>query len=325
MPVPAFDRHHLLEQLRAAAGPPATARDLARQLAIPREVQATFRRELKALVADGALVVVRGNRYTLPDRVHDVTGLRGIGEHAAPPGLEHGAHVTRQAVPPAVVFHRRHGIGPRGTVRHARPRANHAQVVADDIRNGEGDDRAGTRRGEASALHARQVFAYGVERGDVGAPLHHVSDGLLFHGKRHTVDWRGHEGARATRQQAHETAAGRHASRKFEGQARPLLTAWRGERMPAFDERRGERPRRRTMRADDEAARDGPGRRRGEGLEHPRRCLPHRDDVDARVASRPRPPDGVGHPRHEHSWRHGVDTAHGDGKCVGATTAAQRG
>lgn len=74
MPVPAFDRHHLLEQLRAAAGPPATARDLARQLAIPREAQATFRRELKALVADGALVVVRGNRYTLPDRVHDVTG-----------------------------------------------------------------------------------------------------------------------------------------------------------------------------------------------------------------------------------------------------------
>jgi hypothetical protein len=92
--VPAFDRHHLLEQLRAAAGPPATARDLARQLAIPREMQATFRRELKALVADGALVVVRGNRYTLPDRVHDVSGrLQGHASGIARDSRRRGAGV----------------------------------------------------------------------------------------------------------------------------------------------------------------------------------------------------------------------------------------
>lgn len=68
------DRLTLLQQLRAAAGAPATARELAHILEIPREAQATFRRDLKALAAEGALAVVRGNRYTLPDRVHDVAG-----------------------------------------------------------------------------------------------------------------------------------------------------------------------------------------------------------------------------------------------------------
>ncbi|MBP7776761.1 MAG: ribonuclease R [Acidobacteria bacterium] len=69
-----LDRHTLLQQLRAASGAPATARELARVLAVPREAQASFRRELKALVADGQLAVVRGNRYTLPERVLDVAG-----------------------------------------------------------------------------------------------------------------------------------------------------------------------------------------------------------------------------------------------------------
>ena len=69
-----LERQTLLQQLRAAAGPPATARELARVLNIPREAQATFRRELKALAADGDLALVRGNRYTLPDRVEDVAG-----------------------------------------------------------------------------------------------------------------------------------------------------------------------------------------------------------------------------------------------------------
>ncbi|MCC6988847.1 MAG: ribonuclease R, partial [Acidobacteria bacterium] len=69
-----LDRHTLLQQLRAASGAPATARELARVLAVPRDAQASFRRELKALVADGQLAVVRGNRYTLPERVLDVAG-----------------------------------------------------------------------------------------------------------------------------------------------------------------------------------------------------------------------------------------------------------
>ncbi len=69
-----LDRHTLLQRLRAAAGPPATARQLARLFDVPREEQATFRRQLKALAAEGALALVGGNRYTLPDRVRDVAG-----------------------------------------------------------------------------------------------------------------------------------------------------------------------------------------------------------------------------------------------------------
>lgn len=68
------DQDALLRAIRTHAGPPATARDLARALAISREAQATFKRQLKALAASGALTVVGGNRYALPERVHDVTG-----------------------------------------------------------------------------------------------------------------------------------------------------------------------------------------------------------------------------------------------------------
>ncbi len=68
------DQDALLRAIRTHAGPPATARDLARALAIPREAQASFKRQLKLLAAEGALTVVRGNRYALPERVHDVTG-----------------------------------------------------------------------------------------------------------------------------------------------------------------------------------------------------------------------------------------------------------
>ena len=68
------DQDALLRAIRTHAGAPATARDLARALAIPREVQATFKRQLKALAASGALTIVGGNRFALPERVHDVTG-----------------------------------------------------------------------------------------------------------------------------------------------------------------------------------------------------------------------------------------------------------
>ena len=68
------DQDALLTAIRTHSGPPATARDLARVLHIPREAQASFKRQLRALAASGALAVVRGNRYALPDRLDDVTG-----------------------------------------------------------------------------------------------------------------------------------------------------------------------------------------------------------------------------------------------------------
>ena len=68
------DHDALLRAIRTHAGAPATARDLARALAIPREAHASFKRQLRQLAESGALAVVRGNRYALPDRIHDVTG-----------------------------------------------------------------------------------------------------------------------------------------------------------------------------------------------------------------------------------------------------------
>ena len=68
------DHDALLRAIRTHAGAPATARDLARALAVPREAHASFKRQLRQLAESGALVVVGGNRYALPDRIHDVTG-----------------------------------------------------------------------------------------------------------------------------------------------------------------------------------------------------------------------------------------------------------
>ena len=72
--MPRLDRHALLRLLQEHPGPPATARELARRLGIPREAQATLRRELRALVDDGTLALVKGARFAPVDAVSDVTG-----------------------------------------------------------------------------------------------------------------------------------------------------------------------------------------------------------------------------------------------------------
>ena len=56
--MPRLDRHALLRLLQEHPGPPATARELGRRFGIAREAQATLRRELRALVAEGTLVIV---------------------------------------------------------------------------------------------------------------------------------------------------------------------------------------------------------------------------------------------------------------------------
>ena len=45
-----------------------------RMLRVPRNERATFRRQLKALVAAGELLQVRGNRYGLPEKMDLVVG-----------------------------------------------------------------------------------------------------------------------------------------------------------------------------------------------------------------------------------------------------------
>ena len=64
----------LLAQIRQHAHHPATVRDLMRMLRVPRNERVSFRRQLKALVAAGELLQVRGNRYGLPDKMDLVVG-----------------------------------------------------------------------------------------------------------------------------------------------------------------------------------------------------------------------------------------------------------
>jgi len=53
---------------------PATSRELLRVLKIPRDERTSFKRNLRSLVSDGALVEIKGNRYGLPDRMDLVVG-----------------------------------------------------------------------------------------------------------------------------------------------------------------------------------------------------------------------------------------------------------
>ena len=67
-------RNDLVRLVRERAQHPASARELVQLLAIPREERASFRRQLKALVAEGALVEVRGKRYGLAEKMDLVVG-----------------------------------------------------------------------------------------------------------------------------------------------------------------------------------------------------------------------------------------------------------
>ena len=64
----------LLQLIRDRVHHPATARELAQILRIPREERAAFKRQLKALVTAGELVQVRGNRFGLRDKMDLVVG-----------------------------------------------------------------------------------------------------------------------------------------------------------------------------------------------------------------------------------------------------------
>ena len=64
----------LLQLIRDRVTHPATARELAQILRIPREERAAFKRQLKALVTAGELVQVRGNRFGVRDKMDLVVG-----------------------------------------------------------------------------------------------------------------------------------------------------------------------------------------------------------------------------------------------------------
>jgi len=61
-----LNHQQLLELIRDRMDHPATPRELLQRLEIPRDERPTFKRLLADLVAQGALVETRGNRYGLP-------------------------------------------------------------------------------------------------------------------------------------------------------------------------------------------------------------------------------------------------------------------
>jgi ribonuclease R len=69
-----LSREQLLRQIRDKVHHPATSRELLQTLRVPRHERPTFRRLLKALVADGDLLQIRGNRFGLADRMDVVVG-----------------------------------------------------------------------------------------------------------------------------------------------------------------------------------------------------------------------------------------------------------
>ena len=64
----------ILTFFKERAAHPTTARELARQLRVPRDERVAFKRDLKRLVVSGQLAQVRGNRFALPETDNLVAG-----------------------------------------------------------------------------------------------------------------------------------------------------------------------------------------------------------------------------------------------------------
>jgi ribonuclease R len=64
----------LVHIIRERVPHPATARELARLLRVPRDERKSFARQLKSLADSGALLRIRGNRFGLPDKMDLTVG-----------------------------------------------------------------------------------------------------------------------------------------------------------------------------------------------------------------------------------------------------------
>jgi ribonuclease R len=96
------DREDILRLIRERVHHPATARELAKLLKIPREDRHGFKRDLKALTDDGRLLQIRGNRFGLPDKMDLIVGRlntnpSGFG-FVVPEGAERAPRAERQDI-----------------------------------------------------------------------------------------------------------------------------------------------------------------------------------------------------------------------------------
>src|SRR5436309_8966331 len=64
-----FSRDHVLALMRDRMHHPAGLRELLQVLKIPREERASFKRQVKSLVASGDLIQIRGQRFGLPEKM----------------------------------------------------------------------------------------------------------------------------------------------------------------------------------------------------------------------------------------------------------------
>jgi len=69
-----YSRDDVLRLVTEQVHHPATARELAQLLRVPREERAGFKHQLKTLVADGVLLQIRGNRFGLAEKMDLISG-----------------------------------------------------------------------------------------------------------------------------------------------------------------------------------------------------------------------------------------------------------
>jgi len=69
-----FTREELLRLIQEHVHHPATARELAQLLKVPREERTSFKKQIRALAASGDVLQIRGNRYGLPEEMNLVVG-----------------------------------------------------------------------------------------------------------------------------------------------------------------------------------------------------------------------------------------------------------
>jgi ribonuclease R len=67
-------RDDLVKLIRDNVHHPATARELAQLLRVPREERSSFKRQLRSLASDGVLLQIRGNRFGLAEKMDLVVG-----------------------------------------------------------------------------------------------------------------------------------------------------------------------------------------------------------------------------------------------------------
>src|ERR1700757_2757586 len=64
-----FSRDQVLAMMRERVHHPAGMRELLQILKIPRDERTSFKRQIKALVASGDLINIRGQRFGLPEKM----------------------------------------------------------------------------------------------------------------------------------------------------------------------------------------------------------------------------------------------------------------